>query len=82
MRFAPGFFAAHCLLLTVHCHLMTLSAHTNTFAGIVRPISLAVFRLMINSNFIGCSTGRSAGLATVKILSSGHQHGDTGKIVS
>ena len=44
-----------------------------------RQISLAVFRLMIHSNFIGCSTGRSAGLATVKILSSGHHHGDTGK---
>jgi len=38
MRFAPGFFAAHCLLLTAHCHLMTLSALASTFGGIVRPI--------------------------------------------
>ena len=48
---------------------MTLSARTNTFGGIVRPICLAAFRLMINSNFVGCSTGRSAGLAPFRILS-------------
>ena len=40
-----------------------------TFGGIIRPISLAAFRLMMNSNFFGCSTGRSAGLAPFKILS-------------
>jgi len=45
-------------------------------------ICFAVFRLITNLNFIGYSTGRSAGLAAVKFLSSGHQHGDTGKIVS
>jgi len=44
------------------CHLITLSARTNTFGGIVKPICLAAFRLMMNSNFFGCSTGRSAGL--------------------
>src|SRR5580765_9530 len=56
-----------------HCeiqnNLITLSALANTFGGIVRPICLAVFRLMMNSNFFGCSTGRSAGLAPFKILS-------------
>jgi hypothetical protein len=36
---------------------------------IVRPICFAALRLMMNSNFIGCSTGRSAGLAPFKILS-------------
>ena len=35
----------------------------------VNPSALAVFRLMTNSNFVGCSTGRSAGLAPFKILS-------------
>jgi len=35
---------------------MTLSALASTFGGKVTPICLAVFRLMINSNFIGCST--------------------------
>jgi hypothetical protein len=29
----------------------------------VRPRAFAVFRLMTNSNLVGCSTGRSAGLA-------------------
>ena len=50
-------------------HLMTRSARTSTFGGIVRPICLAAFRLMTNSNFMGCSTGRSAGLAPLRILS-------------
>ena len=35
----------------------------------VRPSARAVFRLMTNSNFMGCSTGRSAGLAPLRILS-------------
>src|SRR5215475_8724022 len=48
---------------------ITLSALASTFGGIVRPICLAVFRLITNSNFVGCSTGRSVGLAPFKILS-------------
>ena len=48
---------------------MTLSAFASTFGGIVRPICFAAFRLMISSNFVGCSTGRSAGLAPFRILS-------------
>ena len=50
-------------------HLITLSARASTFGGIVKPICLAAFRLMMNSNFVGCSTGRSAGLAPLRILS-------------
>ena len=50
-------------------HRITLSARASTFGGIVRPICFAALRLTINSNFIGCSTGRSAGLAPFKILS-------------
>ena len=49
--------------------LITLSARASTFGGIVRPICLAAFRLIISSNFVGCSTGRSAGLAPFRILS-------------
>jgi Amidohydrolase len=41
---------------------MTLSALASTLDGIVRPICLAAFRLTMNSNFVGCSTGKSAGL--------------------
>jgi len=41
---------------------MALSTHTNTFAGIVRPISLAVFGLMINSNFYRLLNRKISGL--------------------
>jgi aspartyl protease family protein len=41
-----------------------LSALASTFGGIVNPICLAAFRLIMNSNFVACSTGRSAGFAT------------------
>jgi len=35
--------------------------------GIVRPICFAVLRLITSSNFVGCSTGRSAGFVSFKI---------------
>ena len=50
-------------------HLMTLSALKSIDWGIVRPICLAVFRLMTSSNFVACSTGSSAGLTPFRILS-------------
>ena len=37
--------------------------------GVVRPRVLAVSRLITSSHFVGCSTGRSAGVAPFKILS-------------
>src|SRR4030095_16110835 len=57
------------LTLPPHAYRITLSARTSTFGGIVRPICLAVLRLMMNSNLIGCSTGRSAGFVPLRILS-------------
>jgi hypothetical protein len=48
---------------------ITLSASTMIESGIVRPSALAVLRLITNSNFVGCSTGRSAGFAPLRILS-------------
>jgi hypothetical protein len=45
------------------------SARSCSKGGIVRPSALAVFMLMISSNFVGCSTGRSEGLAPFKMLS-------------
>jgi hypothetical protein len=48
---------------------ITSSARKRSVGGIVRPSALAVLRLMTSSNFQGCSTGRSAGLAPFKILS-------------
>ena len=50
-------------------YLMTLSALTSTFCGMVRPIFFAAFKLITRSNFAACSTGRSAGFAPFKILS-------------
>jgi hypothetical protein len=41
---------------------MAWSAWRMRVCGIVRRSALAVFRLISNSNFVGCSTGRSAGL--------------------
>src|SRR5262249_17354785 len=48
---------------------ITWSARPSTDCGIVRPSALAVLRLITNSNLVGCSTGRSAGLAPLRILS-------------
>ncbi len=53
----------------VAAHRITSSARNRTVGGIVRPSALAVFRLMTSSNFVGRSTGRSAGFAPFRILS-------------
>jgi len=47
---------------------ITSSASATRFGGTVRPRFFAVLRLMTNSNLVGCSTGRSAGLAPCRIL--------------
>src|SRR5262245_15053893 len=46
---------------------MTSFARPNTDGGTVRPRAFAVFRLMTSSNLVGCSTGRSDGMAPFKI---------------
>ena len=51
------------------CHSITSSARSSTDCGIVRPSAFAVLRFMTNSNLVGCSTGRSAGFAPFRILS-------------
>ena len=53
-------------ILALFDHLIRPLQHA---AGIVRPICFAALRLMMNSNFVACCTGRSAGLAPFKILS-------------
>src|SRR5262249_36600375 len=50
-------------------HSITSSARPRTDSGMVRPSAFAVFRLTISSNFVGCWTGRSAGLAPFGIWS-------------
>jgi hypothetical protein len=49
-------------------HSITWSARARSGSGIVRPSAFAVFRLMTSSNFVGCWTGRSAGLAPLRIF--------------
>src|SRR3990172_1567056 len=48
---------------------ITSVARRKTDCGIVSPRALAVLRLRANSNVAGRSTGRSAGLAPFRILS-------------
>jgi hypothetical protein len=50
-------------------HSITSSARTINAIGTWSPIALAALRLMISSNFVGCSTGRLEGLAPRRILS-------------
>lgn len=57
------------LLVSLTSHWMISSARASSDAEIVKPKALAALRLMIKSNLVGCSTGRSAGLAPFKILS-------------
>src|SRR5215813_691740 len=49
-------------------HSITLSARASNIGGMVMPSALAVFRLMMRSNLVGCSTGISAGCAPRRIL--------------
>jgi ABC transporter substrate binding protein len=48
---------------------ITWSARCSSDCGIVRPRAFAVLRLNTSSNLVGCSTGRSAGFAPFRILS-------------
>jgi hypothetical protein len=45
------------------------SASASSVDGTVRPSAFAVVRLMMRSNLVGCSTGRSAGFAPRRTLS-------------
>src|SRR5215831_8500269 len=48
---------------------ITSSARPSTDGGIVSPMAAALFRSITRSNFVGCSMGRSPGLAPLRILS-------------
>jgi len=48
---------------------MTESARVRIDAGVVSRMTVAVFMLMTSSSLAGCSTGRSAGFAPFRILS-------------
>src|SRR6202040_3476423 len=46
---------------------ITSSASESRLSEILTPSFFAVFRLMKNSNLVGCNTGRSAGLSPFSI---------------
>src|SRR5262249_36501809 len=48
-------------------HSITSSARASSVGGISRPMAFAALRLIVSSNFVGCSIGRSVGLAPCKI---------------
>src|SRR5437667_10574774 len=48
-------------------HSITSSARARIAGGIVRPSAPAVLRLTARSNLVGGSTGRSAGLAPLRL---------------
>src|SRR5262249_19789970 len=48
-------------------HSITSSAVASSLSGTVRPSIRAVEALMTSSNLVDCTTGRSAGLAPLRI---------------
>src|SRR5262249_48290114 len=48
-------------------HSITSSASESRLSEILTPSAFAVLRLITNSNFVGCNTGRSAGFSPFKI---------------
>ena len=51
-----------------HLYSVTSSAATRSVWGTVKPSAFAVLRLIMRSNLVGCSTGRSLGFAPLRIL--------------
>src|SRR4029077_895065 len=50
-------------------HSISRFARMSNDGGTSSPSAFAVLMLITNSNFVGCSTGKSPGLAPLKILS-------------
>src|SRR5262249_42518000 len=48
-------------------HSITSSARASSVSGTSRPSALAVLRLIISSNLVGCSIGRSPGSAPARM---------------
>src|SRR5215470_18523855 len=59
---------ARAMRVTAH-YSITSSACASTERGIVSPIALAALRLALSTYFVGCSMGRSPGLAPLRIRS-------------
>src|SRR5262249_56023025 len=48
-------------------HSITSSARASSIGGASRPSAFAVLTLRASSNFVGCSTGRSAGFSPLRM---------------
>jgi hypothetical protein len=55
------------LIMPATRHSITSSASSCIELGTTRLSALAVLRLITNSNFVGCKTGKSVGLAPLRI---------------
>src|SRR5262249_1756955 len=55
-----------CRLFRATPHSITSSARLSNGSGTVKPSAFAVLRLMINSIFVACCTGRSAGFSPLR----------------
>ena len=65
----PGIFEALADLPCQAIYSTNWSARCRIDSGMVRPSAAAVLRLITNSNWVGRSTGRSAGFAPFRIRS-------------
>src|SRR5215472_16164145 len=65
VRFVPEADIVRCD--EIRRYSITSSASESRLSEILTPRALAVLRLIIVSNLVGCSTGRSAGFAPLRI---------------
>jgi hypothetical protein len=65
----PSQVRTHALAAKCSFYSITSSARSRIDCGIVSSSSRAALRLTTSSNFVGCSIGKSAGLAPFRILS-------------
>src|SRR5262249_10436978 len=65
----PALSTRHSTLDNRPSHLITRFARERNSGESVSPICLAAFKLTTNSNLVACCTGKSAGFAPFKILS-------------
>jgi hypothetical protein len=57
-----------CAATNIALHSSTTSARNKNESGILRPMAFAVLRLIVSSNFVGCSMGMSFGCLPCRIF--------------
>ena len=61
--------ALHAVFFKLASHSITSSARARSQSGTVRPSAVAVFRLTEKRKRVGCSNGKSAGFAPLRMRS-------------